>query len=320
MITLNSDAISDILEYFGVEIYGETGQDFIAYCPFHANRDTPAFNMGKEEPYPWRCWNTSCGLSGTVLRFVELAGEMTPAQAMRFLIKYQTDPESLKKKLDKVVEPEYEPWPEEMLDRVRIDYDKPHVVIDYMLGRGFSLDTIRYFEIGYSEVQDRIVIPVRDESGALVGFSGRALREEQYPKYWDKGLPKRFVLFNLNNCVGKDVIVTEGPLDAMMVHQAGFPDVVAIFGGGFAGGQREKLTRFVRSCIIFTDNPAVDEAGAELLEKISTTLQRAGKEIFVASYPPHVKDPGEMSEKQIQDAINNRKSILRLKMETGGII
>src|SRR4030042_1082889 len=136
---LDRDAIHGILEYFGVEVYGETGQDFIAYCPFHMNRDTPALNMGKEEPYPWRCWNTSCGLSGNILKFVELVGKMTPAQAMRFLHKYQSEPDSLKKKMEKNKQPDYEIWPEEMLDRVKINYEQPHVVIDYMTERGFTL-------------------------------------------------------------------------------------------------------------------------------------------------------------------------------------
>ena len=65
-----------LLEEVGLEIVGETGQDFIAYCPFHTNRDTPAMNLGKDSPYPWRCWNTSCGLSGTLPDFIQKAGGM----------------------------------------------------------------------------------------------------------------------------------------------------------------------------------------------------------------------------------------------------
>jgi 5S rRNA maturation endonuclease (ribonuclease M5) len=321
-IQLTRDALLDILEYLHVEVNGETSQDLIAYCPFHINKGSPALNIGKEPPYPWRCWNSSCAVSGTLLKLVEVVGEMTPMQALRFLYKYQTDASSLKDLLTRPAEEEpYEPWPEERLDGVRVDYDdQTNPAIAYMLSRGFTKETLKHFEIGYSKLKHRVVIPVRDETNALVGFSGRAIEPDQEPRYWDKGLPKKYVLFHNHIAQGyREVIVTEGPLDAMKVWQAGFPNVVAIFGGGFANPQREKLTRGYQSCIIFTDNPEIDEAGRALAEKVSTVMRKAGKEVFVARYPEEIKDPGEMSEQQIIQAIEQKESILRLRLRLGGI-
>jgi DNA primase len=322
-INLSRESLLDILEYIDVDVNGETGRDFIAYCPFHDNRDSAALNVSKESPYPYRCWNSSCAATGTLLRLVETRGNMTAMQALRFLFKYQTDTSSLRELLVRHVDEEdpYDIWPESRLDAVRIDYDSDLVSpsTQYMLDRGFTIETLKHFEIGYSVVRHRVVIPVRDETGALVGFSGRAIDPGQEPRYWDKGLPKRFVMFNMNNAIGhKEVIITEGPLDAMKVSQAGFPCVVALFGGLFGAVQQKKLTHNFSSCIIFTDNPETDEAGLALSNKISEAMRKAGREISVARYPEGVKDPGEMSEAQIKKAIEEKESILRLRLRLGG--
>lgn len=319
-IKLDRDALLDILEYVGVDVNGETGADFISYCPFHDNRDSASFNVSKISPYPFRCWNPSCSATGTLLKLVEVVGHMSSMQALRFLFKYQTESSSLRDLIvRKDEEDPYEYWPETKLDPLKIDVNVPGPAVDYMLSRGFTKETLEYFQVAYSSKKQRVVIPVRDETGGLVGFTGRAIDPDREPRYWDPGLPKKFVWFNENHAIGlPEVIVTEGPLDAMKVHQAGFPCVIGLMGGGFAGPKREKLTRHFPSCIIFTDNPETDEAGLALSNKIAEAMRQAGRAVWVARYPEGVKDPGEMSEAQIKKAIEEKESILRLRLRLGG--
>lgn len=319
ILNLSRESLLEILESLNIEISGETGRDFIAYCPFHLNRDTAALNISKESPYMWRCWNTACGVSGTLIRLVEVTSDMTPMQALRFLYKYQNDTTPLKALLERNEEAPYEPWPESTLQNLpAIAYTNMDAK-NYMLERGYSPETMWHFDLRYSEKKDRIVIPVRDVDFKLVGFSGRAIRDDQEPKYWDKGLPKRHILFHQEHAKQhEDVIVVEGPLDVMKVYQAGYENVVAIFGGGFSKFQAERLTRGFRSCIIFTDNPDRDEAGAALAHKIGGAMRKAGKETYIARYAENVKDPGEMSEAKIKESIENCESLLRYRLRLGG--
>lgn len=315
-IKLSRDALLDILEYIGLELDGETTADVITLCPFHDNRDSASFNVSKLHPYPFRCWNPSCGATGTLLKLVELAGHMTPMQALRFVFKYQTETSSIRDLIvRKNEEDPYEYWDESRLEGV-LKNIKP--AYDYMMQRGFTKETLDYFQIGYSSKKERVVIPIRDETGGLVGFSGRATDSDREPRYWDPGVPKKHVWFNENHAIGGiEVVVTEGPLDAMKVHQAGFPCVIALMGGGFSGPKQIKLTRNFPSCIIFTDNPEIDEAGLALSNKIAEAMRQAGRAVWVAKYPEGVKDPGEMSEAQIKKAIEEKESILRLRLRLG---
>jgi len=79
----------------------------------------------------------------------------------------------------------------------------------------------------------RVVIPIRNLYGQLVAYAGRAL-DDRPPKYkLPAGFRKALELFNLQRALaagGKTVIVVEGYFDCMLVHQAGFPWVVALMG------------------------------------------------------------------------------------------
>jgi DNA primase len=313
---ISRENLIQILDELGIEILSESSQDLIGYCPFHQNRDTPAFNMAKESPYAWRCWNPRCDKSGTLITLVQKIDGMTILEAIRYLIKFKTGTiDNIEKLLSTAKKEAYEIWDEALIDNMKLSYDDP--IFDCLYERGFRKNTLEIFEIGYSRKQERITIPVRDEFGQFVGFTGRATKPEQTKKYWDKGLPKKFILFNLDNAKKYDeVIVVEGPLDAMKVYQAGFPNVIAILGGGFTKQQSQKLLRHFQSVIIFTDN---DEAGRAFAKKIERVMRSAGKRIFYVKYPERIKDPGEMGDGQIAEVIENKVTLLEKKILEIGI-
>ena len=304
---LDVENLAEILDTLGIDIVSQTAQDFIAYCPFHSNRDSPALNISKDHPYAWRCWNPSCGRSGSILGLVEECGKMGPLQSARFLAGFQPQglniESILKKKILGYDKPETE-LNEEILANCKVDYENPGE-LQYLLNRGFTIETLRHFEIGYSRKKQRITIPVRDENGKLVGISGRALHDWQSNKYRENdGFKKGKYLFNLNNAKRYgEVIVVEGPLDAMMVHQAGYPGVVATLGSSFSEPKVKLLQNHAASIIIFTDN---DEAGRKLGREVDIACRN--KTVHWAKYLTEKKDPGEMDAQEIMEALDNKTS------------
>ena len=176
-----------------------------------------------------------------------------------------------------------------------------------MIERGLSLDTLKYFEVGYSKEKNRVVIPVRSASYELVGFIGRATLDSQQPRYlYNKGFRRADYLFNLQNAKAHgDVIIVEGSIDAMFVHQAGFNNVVASLGAAIPKSQIILLKKYFDKIIIFSDN---DMAGEAMRDGIIE--QCLGKNISVAEVSKGLKDPGEMNTEQIQNAIKFAKHII----------
>lgn len=323
MIQLSEGGLELLLKEIGVEVHSDTATDIICYCPIHLNRSSPALNVSKTPPYPFRCWNPSCAETGTVIRLVMKLTGKDLLGALSVMKKYRASITDLIKMLaEEEVEDDgsYPIISEDVLERVKIDYEGNPERIESLTSRGFSVETISAFKIGYSAKRKRLTIPVWDENGDFVGFSGRSLSEAVEPKYWDFGLPKRYILFNLNNARSSDtVVVVEGPLDAMKVWQAGFHNVVAFFGGGFSKFQGRKLTTNFSEVIIFTDN---DEAGHDFIERIAKVCRDRGRRVFVAKYEPEWEetDPGALSEGQITQAIGNKVPYLQYKLKDGGNI
>lgn len=153
----------------------------------------------------------------------------------------------------------------------RIDTRHP-----YLTRRGISPATARLFGTGMYHgtgfLAGRCVIPIRDEKGRLVAYTGRAVNGEE-PKYrFPAGFRKSQVLFNLDRATetgGNEVIVVEGFFDAMKVHQAGHPAVVALMGSSFSQRQSELLSHFASVTLMLDGDPAgwrAAEVIAELLK------------------------------------------------------
>jgi DNA primase len=114
------------------------------------------------------------------------------------------------------------------------------------------------------------------------------------------------VLFNIQNAkLHSDVIIVEGSVDAMKVHEAGFPNVVASLGAQVSPQQVSMLKKYFDRIIIFSDN---DDAGEAMKGAIINSC--CGKELYAAKISDGLKDPGEMSVKQIKDSITNKQIIV----------
>ena len=134
----------------------------------------------------------------------------------------------------------------------------------YLRERGFSDATIMHFGLGFCNrglMQGRVVIPLRDSDGKLIGYAGRFTRDDQIsekvPKYLFPGdrerngtvLSFRKSLFLYNGHAVKapvrDLYVVEGFPSVWWLHQCGFPDTVALMGNSCSTEQAELIRSLV---------------------------------------------------------------------------
>lgn len=135
----------------------------------------------------------------------------------------------------------------------------------------------------YDALRDRLVFPIRDARGQTIGFGGRALHDEQVPKYlnspqtplFDKGR----TLYALD--LAKDTIrtaeravIVEGYMDAIAAHQAGYGNVVASLGTALTSEQVRLLHRYSPNLTLALDADAAGQRAAERGLETVLDLQR----------------------------------------------
>jgi len=293
--------IRELFEKFNIGIEAQNGQEYNLYCPFHKNRNSPAFFINTKTGL-WQCFNPSCGKRGN---FRQLYKQITGKPYGKDI---KLDPVALKREIENGFR-KNEYIDELDISSIEIDYSDEDDVqkIEALSSRGLSLDTLEHFEVGYSEVKERVVIPVRDQHYKLVGFIGRAIKPEQEPRYlYNKGFKRADILFNIQNAKNYDsCIIVEGSVDAMMVHQAGFPNVISTLGAQVSANQVKIIKRCFDKIIIFSDN---DDAGNAMRRDILDLCR--GKEIYTVENNTGCKDPGEMTSMQIQEVINNKQNTI----------
>jgi DNA primase len=293
----------NIYEYItehGIEVVREDGNELACLCPFHKNTDSPAFYINKDTGL-WICFNPSCAKRGSLRDLMIFYGDHRP------IVKDHTIEDIEALLLDAQTKEEREDW-DDALESIRIRLPDEYEKVEYLLNRGFDIETLSYFEIAFSAKRSRIVIPARDEASKLVGFIGRSVDDDIQPKYlYSKGFPRKSILFNLNRAKKFDyVVVVEGSLDAMKVHQAGFPGVVSTLGAAVTDQHIALLRKYFDEVIIFSDN---DEAGFSMRDKLVEGLQ--GKRVRVVEFPePGLKDPGDMDSVTIASCINKAEDWL----------
>ncbi len=120
----------------------------------------------------------------------------------------------------------------------------------------------------YDRFRDRLMIPICDERGQVIGFGARALKPDAQPKYLNSPqtplFDKSATLFALHQArrsirEGEVAVIVEGYMDAIQAHQHGFTNVVAQMGTALTQAQLKTLSRFARRLILALDS---DEAGA----------------------------------------------------------
>lgn len=304
--------IKSILKEIGLSIVGETGNDFLCYCPFHSNRHTSSFSVSQNSG-AFICFNPACGETGTLIDLIKRTMNKNDFQSLRLIAAKET--EALNN-FDELMEemflekPDFEEFPQETLDRLHADlYGNQEAKYYFTSTRNITASSIDHFWLGYSHSNKMVVTPVHSPDGLPIGLVGRSIEGKSFKN--STGLPKSKTLFNVHRAkkIGDQVIVCESNFDAIRIHQAGFPNVVATLGGFLSNEQQSLLNRYFNKIIIMTD---ADDAGRELGKSISTKLRN--KDISWAAYgykeiyPHGAKDAGDLTEEEIKTCIKNSVS------------
>ena len=195
------------------------------------------------------------------------------------------------------------------MDKLYDELGNSNLGRDYFKSRGITEESMHYFKLGFSAQQNMVIVPVHSPDGIPVGLVGRSISDKKFKN--STNLPRSKTMFNIHRAkrVGSTVIVVESTFDAIIIHQAGFPNVIATLGGHISPENLNLLNRYFNRIIIMTDS---DEAGRQLGFAIANKLKN--KDILWSSYaygkiyPHNAKDAGDMTEEEIKLCINNAVS------------
>jgi DNA primase len=207
---------------------------------------------------------------------------------------------------------------------------------DYLAGRGLAEQTLRDFGVGfapsawdkilvagqragftvaemhgvglvqrsrqgqeYDRFRARIMFPIRDPRGRVLGFGGRATRGDQKPKYVNTAetdfFHKSEILYGLDRARGamakeNRALVVEGYTDVLALHQAGLQGAVGVMGTAITPDQVKTLSGVVDEVILALD---ADEAGQEAMLRAQRVAGGRRMRLRVATMPKGV-DPAEL--------------------------
>ena len=205
--------------------------------------------------------------------------------------------------------------------------DSWNTLTDHLLKKGFTEEELLAANVAhrsgkgnlYDAFRGRVMFPIVDTRGAVIGFGGRVLDDSQ-PKYlntaktpvFDKGRN----LFSLNfakDSSSTHMILAEGYMDVIAINQAGFSNVVATLGTAITPAQARKLTQYAKEMIIAYDS---DGPGQQATQKAINRFSEVGMPSRIL-HMTGAKDPDEFIKKygserfrllleQAGDAINFR--------------
>jgi DNA primase len=336
----------------------KTGARYVGRCPFHEER-TPSFSVNAQDKL-FYCFG--CGKGGDVITFVRETEQLEFAEAVEWLaerfrvtLEYEeTSPqfEESRKRRDRLYA---------VLDQAAKFYER-HLweseagapVRDYLKDRGLGEDVCREFRLGLSPgagvaqkaqqkgftreelrragltnargndyFPQRLMFPLADARGRIVGFQARKLRDDDplRGKYVNSPEGELFhksaVLYGLNlarTAIAKQerAVVVEGNTDVIALRQAGFEPVVASMGTALTEQQLKELQRLARRLYLCFDADAAGEAAT--LRGMELAADR-GFDIRVVTLPPGT-DPADEPER-FQDRLADAESYVfyRVRLE-----
>ena len=251
------------------------------------------------------CHNPACHQRGNLTSLVTRVSHRSRDDAKRYIVSRHSAVDYLKI-IEQAKPNELPTFDQDILDRLEAAFfgSPAH---KYMNGRGFTDETLHHFHIGYSKLRDSVTVPVYAEDGAPLGLVARSLHGKRFQN--STGLPKSRSAWNISNAKRNSgsIIVVESSFDAMKIHQAGYPNVVALLGGSLSAEIRTQLERYSEVVIAMTDNDPPGRALAlSLYEKVQRRVRFAAVDSNI--YPRGVKDATDLTEEEIRFVLLRSKS------------
>lgn len=322
------DIIKVVSHYVVLE---KAGSSYKGLCPFHEEK-TPSFYVNPVKGF-FHCFG--CGASGDVIEFVkkienisfseavqkvadicnvdsplvssdtefskytQFMGKLVNAysemlfslkgkEALNYLMKdRKLDVETLKK-----FEIGYAPKNSNIVTSVasKSNFDIPNLLKYGLISRGANGSIYEFF-------RDRIIFPIKNNSGRIVALGGRVLGEGD-PKYINSSENKYFsksktlYLFDKAKAQIKEndfAIICEGYMDAIAFHRNGFENACAVLGVGLTQVHLENIKSLTKNLLLVLDS---DKAGLNAMEKLSQTLSKYDFNVKVLTFTD-AKDPDE---------------------------
>ena len=282
--------IHRVLTGAGIDIEAEYGTDYIIFCPYHNNNRTPAGEVSKESGL-FFCFG--CQTTRSLIELIMHMTSRTYFETVRFIKSKETETDIeavINKALHQI--PDFVQYDELLIKRLNKQaLDSPRAMT-YFEGRRLTRDSVVKFDLGYSEKQDSVVIPMQSPDGMSIGFVARTIEGKEFKN--TPGLPKSKILFNLHRVkASKIVYVVESSFDAIRLDQVGFP-AVATLGANVSSSQIELLKRYFTGIILVADN---DDAGSIMAERLTEKMRNL---VTIIRPDKKYKDIGDMTDDEIR--------------------
>jgi DNA primase len=313
------------------------GKNYIACCPFHSEK-TPSFTVTPEKQF-YYCFG--CSVGGNGLSFLMEYEKLSFVEAVNLLAEQmgmEVPQQSKQHEFYKASASLYG-----LLEEVAQFYSKElrqnTVAINYLKQRGLSGETAKKFSLGYAPAawdtllktfndtenlfaagllvkkseglgyydrfRDRIVFPIRDRRGRVIGLGGRVLAEQE-PKYLNspetplfhkgKELYGLYETFQLNRQLER-ILVVEGYMDVLALFQADIPYAVATLGTATSRDQISRLMSHTQEIIFCFDGDVAGKKAAWRVLEQSLDLLTDGY-ILRFLLLPNGEDPDSLIQKK----------------------
>ena len=340
-LTERNDIVDVVSQY--VRLTKRSGANQFGLCPFHSEK-TPSFSVSPDKQI-YHCFG--CGKGGGVINFIMEIEHLSFQDAVAFLARrvnmpmpeeVENEDTSRRKRLlelnrdaarffySQLISPQGRAGQEyvakrgisaAMVKNFGLGYapDSWSALIDAMRQKGHSDQDL--FDAGlmkhgrngggYDTFRNRLMFPVIDVRGSVIGFSGRILGDGE-PKYLNSPetpvFSKSHNLFALNLAKKSKngyIILTEGNIDVVSLHQAGFDSAVASLGTSLTQEQARLISRYTNEVVLCYDS---DEAGRKAAQRGIGILEKLDLKVRVLQLPG-AKDPDEFIKKNGADAFRN---------------
>jgi len=163
----------------------------------------------------------------------------------------------------------------------------------------------------FDRFRGRIMFPLSDQRGRVLGFGARAMRDEQGPKYLNSAegevYHKGSQLFGLDlarapAAKAGSIVLVEGYVDALALHQAGVENVVALMGTALTEDQAAQLERTANILLLALD---ADKAGQKAMLRAGEIAAGRRLELRVVDMPAG-KDPGDLLKEEGEERLRSR--------------
>ena len=291
----------------------QKGKNYFGVCPFHEDH-SPSMSVSEEKQI-YKCF--SCGATGNVFTFVENYLNLSFAESVELIankVGISLSSPIQKKKETKFKE-EYDLMDFALkLYQNNLNTEEGKKAVAYLNKRGLLEDTIKDFSIGlsldknmlytslskkeysdkmledvglinkrendvYDVFQNRIMFPIHNLDGQVVGFTARCYLKEETPKYLNTKetyiFKKGNILFNYHRAKDairllKEVVIVEGNMDAIRLYSVGIKNVIALMGTSLTKEQIEAIKKLRCKVVLMLDN---DNAGETATLAVGNLLE-----------------------------------------------